>query len=181
MMLSQHDDFIRGLPKAELHLHIEGSLEPEMMFELSRRNHVDLPFESADAVRAAYNFSNLQEFLDLYYRGAGVLLGEEDFLDLTTAYFSRIHADNVRHAEIFFDPQTHTKRGLPFRVAIEGILAGMKAAEAEFGITSKLIMSFLRHLDEASAFATLRAAEPWLDKIVGVGLDSSEQAILTPA
>lgn len=171
---SSQDNFIRGLPKAELHLHIEGSLEPEMMFELARRNRVDLPFENAEAVRAAYDFSNLQEFLDLYYRGAGVLLNEEDFFDLTKAYFSRIHADNVRHAEIFFDPQTHTDRRLPFRVAIEGILAGMKAAETEFGMSSKLIMSFLRHLDEASAFSTLRAAEPWLDKIVGVGLDSSE-------
>ena len=172
--LSRQGDLIGGLPKAELHLHIEGSLEPEMMFELARRNRVDLPFDNAEAVRAAYNFSNLQEFLDLYYRGAGVLLNEEDFFDLTKAYFSRICEDNVVHAEISFDPQTHTDRGLPFRVAIEGILAGMKAAETEFGISSKLIMSFLRHLDEASAFATLRAAEPWLDKIVGVGLDSSE-------
>ena len=172
--LRRHDDFIGGLPKAELHLHIEGSLEPEMMFQLAKRNRVGLPFESIEAVRAAYNFSNLQDFLDLYYRGAGVLLKEEDFFDLTKAYFSRIHADNVRHAEIFFDPQTHTDRGLPFQVAIEGILAGMSAAETEYGISSKLIMSFLRHLDEASAFATLRAAEPWLDQIAGVGLDSSE-------
>ena len=169
-----HHDFIHGLPKAELHLHIEGSLEPEMMFLLAKRNRVDLPFESIDAVRLAYNFSNLQDFLDLYYRGAGVLLTEEDFFDLTKAYFLRIHADNVRHAEIFFDPQTHTSRGLPFRVAIEGILGGMRAAETEYGISSKLIMSFLRHLDESSAFSTLRMAEPWLDRIAGVGLDSSE-------
>ncbi len=171
---SKHDDFIHGLPKAELHLHIEGSLEPEMMCQLAKRNKVALPFESVEAVRSAYSFSNLQEFLDLYYQGASVLLTEEDFFDLTKAYFSRIHSDQVRHAEIFFDPQTHTERGLPFQVAIEGILAGMKAAETEYGISSKLIMSFLRHLDEASAFATLRMAEPWLDKIVAVGLDSSE-------
>ncbi len=166
--------FINGLPKAELHLHIEGSLEPEMMFQLAERNNVHLPFTSIEALRAAYHFSNLQEFLDLYYQGAGVLQKQEDFFDLTRAYFSRIHADRVLHAEIFFDPQTHTGRGLPFRVAIEGILAGMNAAKNEFGITSKLIMSFLRHLDEASAFATLKMAEPWLEKIVGVGLDSSE-------
>jgi adenine deaminase len=169
-----HDHFIQGLPKAELHLHIEGSLEPEMMFQLAKRNKIDLPHASIEDIRSAYNFSNLQDFLDLYYQGAGVLLTEEDFFDLTKAYFSRIQADQVRHAEIFFDPQTHTERGLPFRVAIDGILAGMKAAETEYGITSKLIMSFLRHLDEASAFATLQMAEPWLDKIVGVGLDSSE-------
>ena len=170
---SQHE-FIDGLPKAELHLHIEGSLEPEMMFLLAKRNRVDLPFASVEAARSAYDFSNLQDFLDLYYRGASVLLIEEDFFDLTKAYFSRVYADNVRHAEIFFDPQTHTDRGLPFRVAIEGILAGMQAAEAEYGITSKLIMSFLRHLDEASAFSTLKMAEPWMDRIAGVGLDSSE-------
>ena len=169
-----NDRFIKGLPKAELHLHIEGSLEPEMMFLLAERNHVHLPFANIEAVRAAYNFSDLQDFLDLYYRGAGVLQTEEDFFELTKAYFSRIHVDNVRHAEIFFDPQTHTDRGLPFRVAIDGILAGMKSAEVEFGITSKLIMSFLRHLDEASAFSTLQMAEPWLEKIAGVGLDSSE-------
>ena len=172
--IQDNDRFIKGLPKAELHLHIEGSLEPEMMFLLAERNHVQLPFANIEAVRAAYNFSDLQDFLDLYYRGAGVLLTEEDFFELTKAYFSRIHVDNVRHAEIFFDPQTHTDRGLPFRVAIDGILAGMKSAEVEFGITSKLIMSFLRHLDEASAFSTLQMAEPWLEKIAGVGLDSSE-------
>lgn len=171
---SKHDDFIHGLPKAELHLHIEGSLEPEMMFQLAKRNKVALPFACIEEVQSAYSFSNLQDFLDLYYQGAGVLLTEQDFFDLTKAYFTRIHADQVRHAEIFFDPQTHTERGLPFQVAIEGILAGMKAAEVEYGISSKLIMSFLRHLDEASAFATLEMAEPWLDKIVAVGLDSSE-------
>lgn len=172
--LIDQNDFIRGLPKAELHLHIEGSLEPEMMFRLAERNRVSLPFGSIGEVRAAYHFSNLQEFLDLYYRGAGVLQTEEDFFDLTKAYFLRIHNDSVRHAEIFFDPQTHTDRGLPFRVAIDGILGGMKYAQTEYGISSKLIMSFLRHLDEESAFSTLKMAEPWLDQIVGVGLDSSE-------
>ncbi len=169
-----NDRFIDGLPKAELHLHIEGSLEPEMMFQFAKRNKVHLPFTSIESLRAAYNFSNLQDFLDLYYRGAGVLQKEEDFFELTRAYFTRIHADRVLHAEIFFDPQTHTERGLPFQVAIEGILAGMNAAKTEFGITSKLIMSFLRHMEEASAFATLKLAEPWLERIVGVGLDSSE-------
>ena len=166
--------FIERLPKAELHLHIEGSLEPEMMFRLAERNRVKLPFANIEAIRSAYDFSNLQDFLDLYYQGAGVLQTEEDFYDLTKAYFDRIHKDHVRHAEIFFDPQTHTDRGLPFRVAIEGILAGMNAARAELGITSHLIMCFLRHLDEASAMATLKSAEPWLDQIIGVGLDSSE-------
>ena len=172
--IANEDAFIDGLPKAELHLHIEGSLEPEMMFRLAERNHLRLPFPTIDALRSAYDFSNLQDFLDLYYQGAGVLQTEEDFFDLTKAYFARIHLDNVKHAEIFFDPQTHTDRGLPFGVAIDGILAGMRAAESEFGITSHLIMSFLRHLEESAAFETLEMAEPWLDKIIGVGLDSSE-------
>jgi len=168
------DAFIAGLPKAELHLHIEGSLEPELMFELARRNRIALPFASVEAVRAAYAFSNLQDFLDIYYQGAGVLQTEQDFEDLAMAYFRRLAADNGRHAEIFFDPQTHTDRGLPFSVAADGLLAGMARAEAELGVTSKLILCFLRHLDEDAAFATLKAAEPWLDRIVGVGLDSSE-------
>ena len=168
------DAFIAGLPKAELHLHIEGSLEPEQMFEFAQRNRVSIPFDSGEAVRAAYDFSNLQDFLDIYYAGANVLQTEQDFHDLAVAYFRRAAADNVRHAEIFFDPQTHTDRGLPFSVAADGLLAGMKTAEAEFGVTSKLILCFLRHLDEAAAFDTLKAAEPWLDRIVGVGLDSSE-------
>jgi len=167
-------DFIGGLPKAELHLHIEGSLEPELMFELARRNRIALPFASVEAVRAAYAFSNLQDFLDIYYQGAGVLQTEADFRDLALAYFRRVGADGCRHVELFFDPQTHTDRGLPFSVAIEGLLAGMAEAERQFGITSKLILCFLRHLDEDAAFATLRAADPWLDRIVGVGLDSSE-------
>jgi len=166
--------FIAGLPKAELHLHIEGSLEPELMFELARRNRVDIPFDSVEAVRAAYSFSNLQDFLDIYYAGANVLLTEQDFHDLALAYFRRSAADSVRHAEIFFDPQTHTDRGVPFQVVADGLLSGMAAAEAEQGVTSRLILCFLRHLDEDAAFATLKMAEPWLDRIIGVGLDSSE-------
>jgi len=168
------DAFIAGLPKAELHLHIEGSLEPELMFELARRNKVAIPFDSVEAVRAAYDFSNLQDFLDIYYAGANVLLTEQDFHDLAFAYFQRAAADTVRHAEIFFDPQTHTDRGIPFQVVADGLLSGMKAAESELGVSSQLIMCFLRHLDEDAAFATLRKAEPWLDRIRGVGLDSSE-------
>ena len=166
--------FIRGLPKAELHLHIEGSLEPELMFELGRRNGIALPFRTVEEVRAAYAFSNLQDFLDIYYQGAGVLIAEEDFRDLALAYFRRVAADGCRHVELFFDPQTHTDRGVPFKVAIEGLLAGMKEAEATLGVTSSLILCYLRHLDEDAAFATLKDAEPYLDRIVGVGLDSSE-------
>jgi adenosine deaminase len=166
--------FIRGLPKAELHLHIEGSLEPEQMFELARRNRIALPFRSVEEVRAAYAFSNLQDFLDIYYQGAGVLMTEADFHDLAMAYFRRAAADGARHVELFFDPQTHTDRGLPFSIAIEGLLAGMAEAQHSLGVTSKLILCFLRHLDEDAAFATLKAAGPWLDRIAGVGLDSSE-------
>jgi adenosine deaminase len=168
------DAFIAGLPKAELHLHIEGSLEPELMFELARRNGIALPFADVEAVRAAYEFSRLQDFLDIYYQGAQVLRTEEDFRDLAMAYFQRLAADGGVHAEIFFDPQTHTDRGLPFQVAADGLLAGMAQAQAELGVSSKLILCFLRHLDEDAAFATLKAAEPWLDRIAGVGLDSSE-------
>ena len=171
------DAYIAGLPKAELHLHIEGSLEPELMFELARRNRVDIPFDSVEAVRAAYDFSNLQDFLDIYYAGAEVLRTEEDFHDLALAYFRRAAADNVRHAEIFFDPQTHTDRGIPFEVVAEGLLAGMKRAEIELGVTSKLILCFLRHLDEHAAFDTLHRAEPWLDRIEGVGWTRPRSAI----
>ena len=169
------ETFITGLPKAELHLHIEGSLEPELMFALARRNKLELPFKTVEEVRAAYNFSNLQDFLNIYYAGAQVLLREEDFRDLTIAYFDRAAADGVLHAEIFFDPQTHTDRGIPFAVVAEGILGGMAEAQARHGITSKLILCFLRHLDEDAALATFRMAEPWLDRIAGVGLDSSER------
>jgi adenosine deaminase len=168
------DAFIARLPKAELHMHIEGSLEPELMFELARRNRVEIPFRSVEEVRAAYSFSNLQDFLDIYYQGAEVLRTEEDFRDLASAYFDRAAADAVTHSEIFFDPQTHTDRGIPFAVAVEGLLAGMADAAERHGLSSKLILCFLRHLDEEAAFATLRDAEPWLDRIEAVGLDSSE-------
>ncbi|MBX3477779.1 MAG: adenosine deaminase [Brevundimonas sp.] len=168
------DAYIDGLPKAELHLHIEGSLEPELMFELARRNGVSIPFDSVEAVRAAYDFSNLQDFLDIYYAGAAVLLTRRDFEDLAFAYFQRAAADNVRHAEIFFDPQTHTDRGVSMETVIEGLWDGMKRAETELGVTSKLILCFLRHLDEDAAMGTLEAALPWRDRFAGVGLDSSE-------
>ena len=166
--------FVRGLPKAELHLHIEGSLEPELMFALARRNRVALPYPSVEAVRAAYAFSNLQDFLDIYYAGAGVLLKRQDFHDLAMAYFDRAAADGVRHAEIMFDPQTHTDHGVPFAEVIEGLLSAMDEARARHGMSSALILSFLRHLPEEAAFATLAMAEPWLDRIAAVGLDSSE-------
>lgn len=172
--MSDLDAFITGLPKAELHLHIEGSLEPEQMFEFARRNQVAIPFASVEEVRAAYDFSNLQDFLDIYYAGADVLRTEEDFRDLALAYFDRAAADGVVHAEIFFDPQTHTHRGIPFGVVANGLLAGMAEAEKRHGLTSKLILCFLRHLDEADAFKTLEQAQPWIDQISGVGLDSSE-------
>ncbi|MBD3729369.1 MAG: adenosine deaminase [Sphingomonadales bacterium] len=168
------DALIARLPKAELHLHIEGSLEPELMFALAKRNGIAIPFASVEEVRAAYDFSNLQDFLDIYYQGMGVLREEQDFFDLTMAYLERAHADTVRHVEIFFDPQGHTERGVSFDTAIGGILRALDAGEARFGITYRLIMCFLRHLDEESAFATLAQAEPWLDRIAGVGLDSSE-------
>lgn len=166
--------FIDALPKAELHLHIEGSLEPEMLFALARRNTVAIPFASVEEVRAAYDFSNLQDFLDIYYQGMGVLQTEQDFFDLTFAYLQRANADNVRHVEIFFDPQGHTERGVSFDTAIGGILRALDAGQQQFGISYGLIMCFLRHLDEDAAFATLHQAEPWLDRIMGVGLDSSE-------
>lgn len=166
--------FIKGLPKAELHLHIEGSLEPEMMFDMAHRNKVDIPFRTVDDVRSAYNFTNLQDFLDIYYAGANVLIEEEDFRDLAIAYFDRAAQDGVTHAEIFFDPQTHTDRGIPFDVVINGLLAGMAEAKTKHHISSKLILCFLRHLDENAAFKTFKTAEPWFDRIVGVGLDSSE-------
>lgn len=166
--------FIAGLPKAELHLHIEGSLEPELMFELARRNAIPIPFASVEEVRAAYAFSNLQDFLDIYYQGMSVLVTEQDFHDLTAAYLARAHADNVRHVEIFFDPQGHTQRGVAFDTVIAGITRALGEARERHGLTSKLILCFLRHLSEAEAEATLDAALPWLDRIDGVGLDSSE-------
>ena len=167
-------EFIAGLPKVELHLHIEGCLEPELMFELAKRNQVAIPYDSPEAVRAAYDFHNLQSFLDIYYQGANVLLHEQDFFDLTWAYLLRCQKDNVMHTEIFFDPQTHTDRGVAFETVINGISSALVKGEQELGITSQLIMCFLRHLDEAAAFETLAMALPHKAKIVGVGLDSSE-------
>lgn len=167
-------NFLDGLPKAELHVHIEGTLEPELLFELADRNHIELPYTSVEALRSAYHFSSLQDFLDLYYQGAGVLRTEQDFYDLTQAYLARAHRDNVVHAEIFFDPQTHTSRGVEFSRVIDGIHGALLDAERSFGCTSKLILCFLRHLDQASAQATLDEALPHRDRIVGVGLDSSE-------
>lgn len=168
------DDFITNLPKAELHLHIEGSLEPELMFALAERNKVAIPFKSVEDVRAAYSFTNLQTFLDIYYAGAAVLKTEEDFHDLALAYFDRVAQDGVVHAEIFFDPQTHTHRGIPFDVVANGLFAGIDAARAKHGMSIGLIMSYLRHLDEEDAFRTFEQAQPWLDQMIGVGLDSSE-------
>ena len=165
--------FIAGVPKAELHLHIEGSLEPEMMAALAKRGGVQLAFDSVEAIRAAYDFSNLQDFLDIYYQGMAVLLTEQDFFDLTTAYLDRAATDGVRHVEIFFDPQGHTARGVPMANVVGGIARALAEAE-ERGITSRLIMCFLRHLPEADAEATLDAALPFLSLIHGVGLDSSE-------
>lgn len=166
--------FIARLPKAELHLHIEGSLEPELMFTMAQRNDVAIPFASVEEVRAAYAFSNLQDFLDIYYQGMGVLRTEQDFHDLTAAYLARAQADHVRHVEIFFDPQGHTARGVSFETVIAGITRALDEARDRHGITSKLIMCFLRHLSEADAEATLDEAQPWLSHIDGVGLDSSE-------
>jgi adenosine deaminase len=166
--------FTAGLPKAELHVHIEGTLEPELMFALAKRNRIDIPFKTIDEVRAAYRFTRLQDFLDIYYEGAKVLQTEADFRDMAGAYFDRAAADNVRHAEIFFDPQTHTDRGIPFDVVMKGLLQAQDDARRMHGLTSKLILCFLRHLDEDAAFKTLDAAQPWLHKLTGVGLDSSE-------
>lgn len=167
-------DFIAKLPKAELHLHIEGSLEPELMFKLAQRNNIKLKFSSVEEIRKAYNFHNLQSFLDIYYEGAGVLIKEQDFYDLTWEYLERCKEDNVRHTEIFFDPQTHTDRGIAFEVALNGIHAALKDGEKKLGITSHIIMCFLRHLSEEEAFKTLDMALAHKDKIIGVGLDSSE-------
>lgn len=166
--------FIAALPKAELHLHIEGSLEPELMFALAQRNGVAIPFANVEEVRAAYAFSNLQDFLDIYYQGMGVLITEQDFFDLTAAYLARAHADAVRHVEIFFDPQGHTARGVAFETVVRGITRALDDARERYGMTSKLIMCFLRHLSEADAEATLDEALPFLDRVDGVGLDSSE-------
>lgn len=169
-----HSDLIRALPKAELHVHIEGTFEPELMFAIARRNGVVIPYASVEEVRAAYDFHNLQSFLDIYYAGAKVLLHEQDFYELTLAYLARCHADNVVHTEIFFDPQTHTDRGVPFATVLNGIRRACADAKQQWGISSLLIMCFLRHLSEEAAFATLEAALPYRQHIIGVGLDSSE-------
>ena len=167
-------EFIRSLPKVELHLHIEGTLEPELMLELSQRNSINIPFDSVAEIRDAYNFHNLQSFLDIYFQGANVLINEQDFFDLTWAYLLRCQEDNVVHTEIFFDPQAHTQRGILFDTVVNGIHRALDKAITELGITSKLIMCFLRHLDEESAFETLAQAQGHKDKIIGVGLDSTE-------
>jgi adenosine deaminase len=165
---------VAGLPKAELHLHIEGTLEPELMFELAERNRVTLTYPDVDAVRRAYVFDDLQSFLDVYYAGCSVLVTADDFADLTRAYLRRAAADGVRHAEIFFDPQTHTDRGIPIDVVIGGITAALAEGTRDLGITSELILCFLRHLSAGAAMATLESALPFRDRIVAVGLDSSE-------
>lgn len=167
-------ELIQKLPKAELHLHIEGSLEPELMFALAQKNNINLPYKNVEEVKQAYNFTSLQSFLDIYYAGANVLITESDFFDLTWAYLLRCHAQNVCHTEIFFDPQTHTSRGIAFETVIEGITKALQKGEKELGISSFLIMCFLRHLSEEDAFETLKASLPFKDKIIGVGLDSSE-------
>jgi len=168
------DALIKRLPKCELHIHIEGSLEPELMFALARRNGIKLPYASVDAVRQAYQFRQLQDFLDIYYRGMSVLLTEQDFYDLAWAYLKRARDDNVRHVEMFFDPQGHTARGIAFSVVVGGLHRAIVDARGELGIQASLIMCFLRHLDEADAEKTLDRALAFKDKIVGVGLDSSE-------
>ena len=168
-------DWIRSLPKAELHLHIEGSLEPELLFAIARRNGIALPHSDVETLRQAYNFSDLQSFLDIYYAGASVLIYEQDFFEMTLAYFERAHADGVVHAEIFFDPQTHTARGVNIGTVITGIKKAQLQAMQTWGISSGLIMCFLRHLSEADALVTLALAKPYLADIVGVGLDSGEQ------
>ncbi|MGH8683600.1 MAG: adenosine deaminase [Burkholderiales bacterium] len=173
--MDDHAALIDGLPKAELHLHIEGSLEPELMFALAKRNRVALPYPTVASLKAAYEFSDLQSFLDIYYAGAGVLATERDFFDMTWAYLERAHADSVRHVEIFFDPQTHTARGVPFGIVIAGIHAALSEGARKLGISAYLIMCFLRHLSEEDAFATVDQALPYRDRIVGVGLDSSER------
>ena len=168
------NDFIGGAPKAELHVHIEGTLEPELMFELARRNGVDTGYATAEAVRAAYQFANLQDFLDIYYAACNVLVSEQDFYDLAWAYLQKAHAQNVVHAEIMFDPQTHTDRGIAFDTVVSGLSRALEDAETQLGLSTGLILSFLRHLDEAAAQRTLDQGLEHRDKIVAVGLDSSE-------
>ena len=166
---------LRTMPKAELHIHIEGSLEPELIFKLAARNGVALPYADVEALRAAYAFSDLQSFLDIYYAGAGVLRSEQDFFDMAWAYLERAAADNIVHTEIFFDPQTHTERGVSIEAVILGLAHACRRAHSEWGLSAKLILCFLRHLSEEDALATLDAALPWREHFIGVGLDSSER------
>ena len=166
---------LRAMPKAELHIHIEGSLEPELIFALAQRNGVAIPYASVEALRAAYAFTDLQTFLDIYYAGASVLLHAQDFEDMAMAYFERAAADNVVHAELFFDPQTHTARGVSFETVISGLTRACERAQRELGVSSSLILCFLRHLSEEEAFATLEEALPYRNQFIGVGLDSSER------
>ena len=174
-MSDQIINYINKTPKAELHLHIEGSLEPELMFKLSKRNKVEIPFRSVAEIKSAYNFTNLDSFLKIYYEGSNVLINEEDFFDLTWEYILRCKEDNIVHTEIFFDPQSHLVRGISFDKIINGIDKALRKAEKEFNISSKIIMCFLRHLDEDSCFEVLKEACKYKDKIIGVGLDSSEK------
>ena len=174
-MSDQIINYINKTPKAELHLHIEGSLEPELMFKLSKRNKVEIPFKSVEEIKSAYNFTNLDSFLKIYYEGSKVLINEEDFFDLTWEYILRCKEDNIVHTEIFFDPQSHLVRGVSFDKIINGIDKALRKAEKEFNISSKIIMCFLRHLDEDSCFEVLKEACKYKDKIIGVGLDSSEK------
>jgi len=167
-------EFIKKTPKAELHLHIEGTLEPELMFRLAKKNNIEIPFNNVAQVKAAYKFNNLQSFLDIYYQGSKVLITEQDFFDLTWSYTLKCKEDNIVHAEIFFDPQTHTERGVAFDTIINGIYEALKKAKKEFGLTYKIIMCFLRHLDQEQGFEILDHAYNHKDKIYGVGLDSSE-------
>lgn len=167
-------EFIKQLPKAELHLHIEGSLEPELMFELAKKNSIEIPYKTVEEVKEAYNFTNLQSFLDIYYAGAKVLITKEDFYALTWDYILKCKENNIIHTEIFFDPQTHTQRGISFKTVISGIKEALADAKKEFGISSKIIMCFLRHLSEKEAFETLEQSLDFKEDIIGVGLDSSE-------
>ncbi len=169
------EEFIQDLPKAELHLHIEGTLEPEMMFKLAQRNNIDLPYKSVSEIRAAYKFDNLQSFLDIYYQGSQVLQQEQDFYDLTWAYLEKAASQNVRHTEIFFDPQSHTDRGIAFETVYQGINRALQDGKTKLGISGQLILSFLRHLSAEAAFSTLEQAIPYKDNILAVGLDSAEQ------
>ena len=168
------EKFIEGIPKAELHLHIEGTFEPELMFKIAKRNNKKINYTTVDELKNAYRFNNLQEFLDIYYAGANVLIKEQDFYDLTWAYLSKVQEQNVKHVEIFFDPQTHTDRDISFDIVINGIYRALQDGKEKLGISSILIMSFLRHLDETSAFKTLQQALPYKKWISGIGLDSSE-------